>query len=345
MTEVKYIGADVHSSSSFLVVLENSGEVWDKRRLPTTEKDLSVYLEGIPGRKIIAFEETNLARWLYQVFTSAVDEVVVCNPAKNTFTKNGPKTDGQDALHLARLLKAGYLKPVYHGDDPREQFRDLVSAYRDVIQDIVRLKNRYKALFRAEGTPLGKGQMVYKMEELQKQLKSREKSFIARGVYERLRALETQREAFLAEMKVRSRSFKEVRILRSIPGIDYIHAWTLVAYMVTPWRFANKYKFWSYCGLVKHKQISDGKVYGNKKAHGNNALKDVFRKAGLAAIRGTSGLRAYYDHLRLNGEVSHGPAYNAVCREVAALVRTLWKKGEKYNDGEYRKSKNLSHPT
>jgi transposase len=345
MNEVKYIGADVHSASSFLVVLKNSGDVWDQRRLPTTEKDLAVYIESIPGRKKITFEETNLSRWLYQVFKPLVDEVVVCNPSKNTFTNNGPKTDGQDAMHLARLLKAGYLTPVYHGDDPRERFRDMVSAYGDLVQDIVRLKNRYRALFRGDGNPLGKGQKVYKMKELQKELKSGEKAFIAKGAYERLQTLLSQKEDFFAEMKLRSKPFKEVKILRTLPGIDHVHAWQIVAYVVTPHRFASKYKFWSYCGLVKHRQISDGKVYGNKKAHGNNALKDVFRKAGKAAIRGSSGVKAYYEHLISKRGFGEREAYNAVCREIAALVRSLWKKGEKYNDEQYRKSKNLSHPS
>ncbi|MFC1588499.1 transposase, partial [Planctomycetota bacterium] len=157
----KYIGVDVHSSSCYFVVLDDSGKIWDKCRVPTTEVELTVNLDNIPGRKIITFEETNLSKWLYGLFKPLVDKIVVCNPAKNTFTKGGPKTDERDALHLARLLRAGYLKPVYHGDDPRERFRDLVSGYRDVIQDVVRLKNRYKALFRSEGVPLKKGQSVY----------------------------------------------------------------------------------------------------------------------------------------------------------------------------------------
>jgi len=345
MNDTKYIGADVHSSSSFFVVLKNSGDVWDQKRLPTTERDLAVYLESIPGRKVITFEETNLSRWLYQVFKPLADEVVVCNPAKNTFTKNGPKTDGQDAMHLARLLKAGYLKPVYHGDDPRERFRDLVSAYEDVVQDVVRLKNRYRALFRSDGSPLGKGQGVYKVEELQKGLKSREKAFIAKGAYERLGVLERQKESLIEEMKLRSRPFKEIKILRGLPGIDYIHAWFIAAAVVTPYRFANKYKFWAYCGLVKHRQISDGKIYGNKKAHGNNVLKDVFRQAGRATLRGSSGVKKYYEHLISERGYGEGEAYNAVCREIAALARSLWKKGERYDDELYIKSKNLSHPS
>jgi len=340
MSNIKYIGADVHSTTCFFSVLNQDNTVWCKKRINTTEGDITCFLQTIPGKKVITFEETNLSRWMYQLIKPHVDKVIVCNPGRNTFTKSGPKTDGIDATHLAHLLLSGYLHPVYHGDDPREHFRDLVSGYKDLIQDLVRQKNRYKALYRGDGIKLPKGKRAYK-EGSPKQL-SQDKAFVSCQVKDRIEHIESQREDCLKKMKKRSDSFKEKKILLSIPGIGEIHAATIIAAMVTPWRFSNKYKLWSYAGLVKHNLLSDGTSYGKRRAQGNRTLKSVYRTAGHAVLRSKkSGLRAYYDYLRKEKNKGHYEAYNAICREVASLTRSLWKKGVKYQDRTYRKAKNL----
>ncbi|OFZ07200.1 MAG: hypothetical protein A3D92_12170 [Bacteroidetes bacterium RIFCSPHIGHO2_02_FULL_44_7] len=80
----------------------------------------------------------------------------------------------------------------------------------------------------------------------------------------------------------------------------------------------NKYKYFSYCGLVRHKRISDGKGYGSAKIWGNRILKCVYKMAGHSALTGKSGLRRYYDSLRSKG-INHDNAYNAVSRKIAAI--------------------------
>ena len=55
--------------------------------------------------------------------------------------------------------------------------------------------------------------------------------------------------------------------------------------------------------------------------------------AGHSALRGTSRLRVYYDRLREKG-MSHDNAYNAVCRKIAAISLTIWKKSCKYDENK-----------
>ncbi|MBK8201533.1 MAG: transposase [Bdellovibrionales bacterium] len=51
----------------------------------------------------------------------------------------------------------------------------------------------------------------------------------------------------------------------TIPGISIIRANIIAAIVCQPARFENKHKFWGYCMLVRHIQISGGKIYGNKR--------------------------------------------------------------------------------
>ena len=105
----------------------------------------------------------------------------------------------------------------------------------------------------------------------------------------------------------------------------------IVAQVIDPYRFRDKYKYYSYCGLVRHRRISDGREYTSKKIWGNRALKCVYKMAGKNAINGSSGLRKYYDYLLSKG-ISEDNAYNAVCRKIAAISLSVWRHKKSYDD-------------
>jgi len=60
--------------------------------------DLKVYLKQLNGKKIITFEESCPAQWLYTELRSCVDEIVVCDPYRNHLLKEGVKTDIADGV-------------------------------------------------------------------------------------------------------------------------------------------------------------------------------------------------------------------------------------------------------
>ena len=92
--------------------------------------------------------------------------------------------------------------------------------------------------------------------------------------------------------------------------------------------------------LVRHIQISGGKIYGNKRVHGRRELRDIFIGAAESAIRSESTLRDYYESLRAKG-TAHKDAKVAVARKVASLSLSLLKNNDIYNDNyeEYLKER------
>jgi transposase len=327
---MKYIGCDAHITTCSFHVMDEKGVTLDSRTMVTNGTLLVDYLRGISGEKKLVVEETNLSRWLYSLLSREVTEMVVCNPVHNRLLEQGPKNDPIDSFKLAQLLRGGFVSPVFHLGDSREELRDLVSGYIDLIGDFVRLKNRYKSLFRSEG--LNKtGKLIYSDESFLKELHKGPKRFVAQNVYERIGTLEAQRIKYVREMEKQAKKYPEIRLLKTIPGIGTIHACKIVSIVVTPERFTSKHKFFSYCGLVNHSRKSGGEDYGQKKAQGNRTLKSVFRMAGHTVLRGTSCLRRDYDRLRTKG-IRNDAAYNAVCRKIAAMTLAVWRKKEKYDD-------------
>jgi hypothetical protein len=97
----------------------------------------------------LVFEECHLLQWVYIALREKVDKLVVCNPVYLA-KKQGAKTDFRDALHFAQELRTNHVSPVYHHNSHRIQLRTLVSGYLDITGEIIRFKNRLKAVFRSE---------------------------------------------------------------------------------------------------------------------------------------------------------------------------------------------------
>ena len=221
------------------------------------------------------------------------------------------------------------MKPVYHDGSDREKFRDLMSGYQQLVDDAVKIKNRYKSLFR-KGGKRHIGMKIYNDENLLEELDRKDLKFVGTRTYELLGEMEKQRKEYVSEIKKYSKKFKEIRILKNIPGIGDIQASKIVAQVIDPRRFKNKYKYFSYCGLVRHKQISGDKSYGDRKIWGNRALKCVYKMAAHSVLKGNNEFRKYYDCVRSKG-TSHKGASNAVSRKIAAISLALWKNNVRFD--------------
>lgn len=325
----KYIGLDIHSSTCSFCVMSETGEIIDQREIVSNGRLLVDYIKSVEGYKQLALEECELSDWAYELFANRVDKLVVCDPVKNGTYKKA-KTDKLDARNLADLLRGGFLKAVYHDGSDRQHLRALMSGYQDIVETGVRMKNRYASLFRKAGMRQS-GTSFYDDETLYKDLPRPDQRFVAESLYGMIGSIEKQREGYIKEMKKVSRKFREIKLLKTIPGIGDIQAAKIVAQVVTPERFSNKYKFFSYCGLVRQMQSSAGKVYPGAKTHGNRTLKGVFKMAAHSAIGGSGSLKEYYDRLLVQG-LTVKAARNAVSRKIAAISLAVWKHGAKYNE-------------
>jgi len=307
--------------------MNEAGETEDTVKIVTNGRLIINYIRSIAGRKELVFEECELSSWLYEILKNEVDKLIVCNPVENRQYKRA-KTDKLDAQNLAKLLRGKFLKEVYHDGSDKEKLRDLMSGYQDLIEDGVRVKNRYKSLFRKDGKRQS-GKLLYQDESFLDGLKRKDFKFIGKQSLNFLEVLEKSRLEYIKEIKRYSKTFKEIKLLKTLPGISDIHAAKIVAQVINPQRFRTKYKYYSYCGLVRHQQTSGGKSYGDKKIWGNRVLKCVYKMAAVSALRSNNGLKRYYEYLLTKGKGERN-AKSGVCRKLAEISLAMLKKGEKY---------------
>jgi transposase len=323
---MKYIGLDAHSRECFFVVLGKGKRVLRRAAVKTSETELLDFVRSVKGRKKLAFEEGMVSQWLYLLLKDEVDELVVCQPQE----RRGAKTDKIDAGEIADLLRVGRLKPVFHSDDAFMELRALVSGYGDVAQELVRAKNRYRALFR-QSAIVQPGTGLFKSTEAIAQLPTEALRYVACPLLEQIWMLEEHKRGYEERFEENARRYKPIRLIMSIPGFGPVRANQVTGIVVTPHRFPDKYHFFSYAMLVKHKQISGGKEYGKKRAHGQTVLKDVFKTAVFSVLKSDNAFRRKYEATLAQGRDARA-ARNAVARMLAATVLGVWKSGKKYND-------------
>ena len=350
-SNVKFIGLDVHKEAITVAVRNGAGKLVVESIVETKASTLLDFLHGQRGELHVTLEEGTWAAWLYDVLKPHVREIVVCNPRRNALLNEGNKNDKVDARKLSELLRAGLLRPVYHGENGLRTLRELARSYEVVSKDLKRVMNRIKSLYRSWGIP-STGTEVYSRHHREQWLKKIKETGVrhrAELFYQQLDALQALRHTVRGEFLAESRRHQAVKILRQIPFIGPLRAAQLVALMQTPHRFRSKRQLWTYSGLAVETHDSgqyryvDGQLQRSKKPqqvrglnqNHNHAMKEIFKSAALNATLRAGPFQDFYQGLlarRMKPEL----ARVTLARKIAAIMLTLWKKGECF-DAKYLK--------
>ena len=308
-----YIGLDAHSTTSTFAVVDSDGQCVLRETVNTSEQSLVHVINKIHGVRHLTFEESTISQWLFLQLRDKVDELLICNPTY-VAKKSGAKTDFRDALHLAQELRTNHLKAVFHDDSHWMELRVSVSGYLDIVEEIIRFKNRLKSVFRAEAIGTNENSF-YKSRTRVKELKNTSARFVAEKLFDQIEFLEKEKLKYQGLFEHNKRNFR-------------------------PSRFENKHRFWGYCTLVLHIQKSGDRIYGNKRFHGRRELRHVFIGAAETAMRTETSLRDHYDALRAKG-IAHKAAKLSLARRIASIALCLLKNNDKYNDNyiEYLKER------
>ncbi|MGD8780778.1 MAG: transposase [Ignavibacteria bacterium] len=304
-----YIAIDWSSTvMSIARMSSNSNRAMVEKDLPAKLKVIKDYLQCLRGKTILTIEETTGSQWLYVELKETVDKILICDPYRNSLLKEGPKNDWKDAVKLCELLRAGLLKEVYHSNEESYKIRKLTSSYIDLVKAMVRQKNQLVSIYRGEG----KKATIKQQAEIKKE--------------------------YIKQFKILKNQNKTIKKLTSISGVDVINAVKIFSIVVDAWRFSDKYKYWSYCGLVKYKLESGGNEYGKRNTRYSRNLKEAYKTATTTALRGDNDIREYYETMLKEGK-SQKEAKNTITRYIAKSTYSMMKNDTNYKPYSWRNNK------
>ena len=324
-----YIGMDAHSKTCVFVAVNSKGRELAAVRVNTSESEILKFIRQLPGKKSLAVEECHITQWVYRLLNSEVDRFTAFNAARIS-RKKGPQDDFIDARNIAHQLRGNFLESVFHEDTDLSELRTVLSAYRDVVRDGTRLKNRYKAIFRSNAIETS-GKTPYTDETLVDRLSRTCDKFVAKTMFDQLATYKKVKALYDAELAKSASKLPVINLLSTVPGISTVRASTIASVVCSPERFENKNKFWSYAMLVRHNQVSDGVVYCRANVTARADLKEVFMGAAQTVIQGESELRSFYDEQRKAGK-DHKAAKKNLARKIAAICLSVMRNNISFNN-------------
>ncbi|MGC2183447.1 MAG: transposase [Terriglobales bacterium] len=346
MSQEKYIGMDVHQATISVAVMEGSGKLIMECLLETKAATIVEFIQGLHGTLSITFEEGTAAAWLHDLVKPHVSRLVVCDPRKAALMKEGNKSDRIDARKLAEMLRTNQLHSVYHGEHGMRTLKELGRSYLTVTQDVTRVMNRIKALYRSWGIPCS-GTTVYASRhraEWLAQLVEPGVRVRAEHLYQQLDGLQPLRLEARRELLRESQKHPAVKLLRQIPSIGPIRAALLVALLQTPHRFRTRRQLWAYSGFAVETHDSGeyrcvrGKLQRNRERitvrglndNHNKDVKNLFKSAAISASTRPGPLHDFYV-ARVEKGIRPTMARLTLARKIATITLTIWKKGVSFD--------------
>ena len=145
MTNVRFVGLDVHAETIAVAVAEGGGEVRGLGIIPNDRDAVRRLVKRLgPCEQLRMCYEAGPTG--YALYWQLTEFGVRCEVVAPTLVPVKPgdrvKTDRRDALKLARCYRAGELTPVWIPDPAHEALRDLVRAREAAKRDQVRARHR-----------------------------------------------------------------------------------------------------------------------------------------------------------------------------------------------------------
>ncbi len=344
----RYVGVDAHAQSCTLGVMSASGRRLKELLVETNGRALVEAVRGIGGRVHVCLEEGTQSAWLYELLKPHVAEVVVAVAPE----KKGPKDDRRDAWSRANELRTGAIETqVFKAPEQLAGLRTAVRAYGFAVTDVVRAKNRLKAVLLSRGITTDSS--VYdasRREAWLKKLTSPHRE-LAAWLGRQLDQLEPLREEAERMLLAEAKKHPIIRTLSTAPGMGPIRTAQVVAIVVTPERFRTSRQFWSYSGLGIVTRSSSDWIQDRKgrwtraqtvQTRGlsrkrNARLKAVFKGAATTVISQLPDDPLHGDYERmLRSGIKPTLAKLTLARKIAAMVLSMWKHQEVYDPKRHR---------
>ena len=330
---LRFVGCDVHKRTAVFTILHADGTLFATYTVPVTREALAAFAERQLAREDrLAMEATTNTWAVAGVLRPFVKEIVIGNPLKvRAIAEAKIKTDKVDSRVLAELLRCEYLPVVWQPDQETQRLRRLTHRRAALVSDRTRLKNRLHSILHHTLVPLPDCDLFSKRGiAWLRQVSLAQEEALARESDLRLLELTELEIAQVDDLLVREAwQDEKVRLVMSIPGIDYTVAQTCLAAIGDISRFANAKKLSAYLGLNPSTRQSGAHCYhGPITKQGNAHARWLLVQAAqhLAQYRGPLGQTMRKIVKRKNRNV----AVVACARKLAVLLWHVLSSGEPF---------------
>jgi transposase len=295
MSNVRFIGLDVHAETIAVAIAEPDGEVRSVGVIPNRPESIRQLVKKLgPAAQLRVCYEAGPTG--YVVYWQLTALGVTCEVVAPTLVPVKPgdrvKTDRRDALKLARSYRAGDLTPVWVPDAAHEALRDLVRAREAAKKDDLRARHRLGKFLLRQGRRPPVAMKAWTQAHLtwvksvHFEHAAQEATLVdylheVEHMADRVARLERAIDDAVTTAPERMRTV--IAALQALRGIAQVTAVTIVAEVGELSRFAKPRQLMGYSGAVPSEDSTGGRIRrGGITKTGNAHLRRVIIEAAWA---------------------------------------------------------------
>lgn len=299
MSNMRYVGLDVHAATIAVAIAEANGEVRSLGEFPNTPEAVAQRVRrwGDPAALRVCYEAGPCGFTLQrQLAALGVACEVIAPSLIPTKAGDRVKTDRRDALHLARCYRAGDLTPVTVPSVAQEALRDLLRAREAAKQDQLRARHRLSKFLLRHGRrrPAGMAAWHSRHDAWLRGQRFTEAAHTAtcttylRGLDLATAQVRDVEQAITGAVAAAPAPLRAViAALQTLRGVQQLVAATVVSELGTFARFRHPRHLMGYSGLVPREHSSGTSTWrGAITKTGNAHLRRVMIEAGWAYRHG-----------------------------------------------------------
>ena len=330
-----FVGLDLGDKFSYIVILNQDGEVIEETRLPTSKSAFQRKFSSLSPCRV-AMEVGAQSRWVSHLLRELGHEVIVANARKlRAIYANPRKDDRADAEILARLarLDPSLLSPIHHRSPQAQADLSVLRSRDALVRSRTLLINHVRGIVKSVGDRLPSCSANYFATKVAPSIPEPLQPALIpildtiASLSQQIRAYDRQIEALCASM------YPETKLLRNVSGVGPLTALAYTLTLEDPQRFPKSRAVGPAVGLVPKRDQSGDR---DPQLRITNTFLRRLLVSSAQYILGPFGpdcdLRRW--GLRLaerGGKNAKRRAVVAVARKLAVLLHHLWKTGEVYD--------------
>lgn len=339
-----FIGIDV-DKNSFAFTVKDHGTMSRAKKIPANPENLYNYIQKhfVHERVLCAYEAGPTGFHLHDYLTQRGQPCFIVSPlsipkAKNDLVKN----NRIDSEKLSTHLRTGELKAIRVPYGYYRELRHLINLRENYVYNRKAAKQRIKALLLSEYLyPVLKDVEQNWSNNYIQHLKNLS---CTPAVRQRLDMLlmdldyaRKQTLSILKQLRVFNKEFPEIKqnveYLKSIPGIGFITAISILGRIGDPLNLKDVREIAAFVGIVPTEKSTGDTINQGSITHlGNRNLRCLFIEAAWVAIRKDTELHQFYCRIkaRHHPKIAARKAIVAVARKLTQRIYKILKEQRMY---------------
>lgn len=330
-----YVGLDSHAARSSMCILNESGQVVNRREIKGSGAAVVQELKTLAEPFSLCYEASCGYGHLYDRIRPLAAHVVVAHPGKlRLIYRSKRKNDRLDAAKLAKLLLLDMVPQVHVPRLDVRDWRGLILWRQRLVDKLVICKNQIRAALREAGIESpGKKSMWTRRSFIW----LREQDLGATGglkvemALDELIALDQRIKRVNKELAKIADTHPGVALLRTIPGVGAHTAETFCAWVDDPARFQRVRQIGAYFGLVPCQDSSaDKNRLGHITREGPAVMRKLLTEATWVAVSRDPHFKAFFQRVMGNKPDRKKIALVATAHHLCRVMLAMLQSGEPY---------------